>query len=79
MSERSQDPILKFEPPLPCCTWNGYSICGKPATVGYVWAVATGWVLQPVCLDCTKTSAARYGIGVIEVGRTAPEKEQPDG
>jgi hypothetical protein len=52
MTQRSTVTIT-FTPALPCSTWQGDRLCGKDATVAQVYPAAGGWLMQPICRDCT--------------------------
>ena len=44
---------ISFNPALPCCTWQGDVLCGKPATVATLYPTGGGmYIMQPICRDC---------------------------
>lgn len=75
MSMYELDQVLRFEPALPCCTLNGDSLCGKPATGGIGWYTGSHWYLQPICADCIAATARLYAVKVLDPSLTA--KEEP--
>jgi len=59
-----QSQIFKFEPAVPCATWDGEKLCEKPATVASGWRTGRGeWILLPMCKDCVTATAKVYGVG----------------
>ena len=55
--------LIKIDPPLPCCTFQGNGLCGKPAQAA--WLTPTGggqWIAQPICKDCAMGMARNYGV-----------------
>lgn len=70
------DKLIKFDPALPCSTINGDALCNKPAHVGIAYPATGGWMLQPICADCTQAMAKVYSV-VFWSDELKPEKEQP--
>lgn len=55
--------IVELVTPLPCATRKEAGTCGKPATVAYAYPQPDGgWLLQPICKECTEATARLYKI-----------------
>jgi len=55
--------IIRLDPPLPCGTGDGQTVCGRPATLGLLDRDPERpgrWVLTPICKVCTAAMAALY-------------------
>jgi hypothetical protein len=51
---------ITFSPPLPCATIQGDKTCGKLATVGQLYPVGSGYLMQPFCAECVAALARIY-------------------
>jgi hypothetical protein len=51
---------ISFSPPLPCITWQGDRICGKDATVAHITPTGGGYLMQPICRECTLAMMKNY-------------------
>jgi hypothetical protein len=74
MFSHAESILVRVDPPLPCCTVgpNGKDICGKPAKAGWADRFGQGYLLMPICRDCTAAMARLYGLTGEE-----PSHDQP--
>ena len=75
MRGRDVDTVIKFDPALPCGTISGDVLCNKPAHVGIAYPAAGGWMLQPMCQDCTANLVRIYSV-VWMADELKSDKEQ---
>ena len=73
------DTIIKFDPALPCATTDGEILCNKPATVAIVYPAAGGWMIMPICEDCTIATAKVYGVAWVADELKPDSKESTNG
>jgi hypothetical protein len=53
---------IGFTPAVPCCTIQGITMCGEPATAGILYPTNDGnYILQPFCQSCTQALLRVYG------------------